>query len=301
MNPKDIVYEYLVNGYNKAQEERAKSEESKLGVLRGGSLVAMTEDGSFIGDPRTALVRLMGLDVASDYDKQLMFDGGLFNEDAILQYFTKSGIHYECEEDIPVVVTTPNNNTITGRPDALLYKDGKPDILLEFKGIFGGTSALKYHHAGKATPKDHNILQCAFYARYHNVPAVLIYTCRSWVPQNITPNKQKELVDPNHRSFYYNSKNYISNIKPYQSLYDVDWDDDTITLEGKRTAITWQDIMRGMDYVAELAHSQTPPPYFINEVDVWGNKIWNNNMFYPYKNVNHDDWDSFIEGLKGLR
>ena len=179
MSNKLKVYGLMRSGFEKLQEERAERDKQSIGTLRGGSIVALTKDGKWIGDPRTALIRYIGLQGKTSYDQSLLFQAGLANEDMIHEYFDAANVEYKCEEEIPVTVTTPKGRKITGRPDCIIYKDGIPQVLLEYKGIFGGSSALKNHHAGKRAFKDVNVLQCAFYAKFHKLDGLLIYTNRS--------------------------------------------------------------------------------------------------------------------------
>ena len=298
MSNKLKVYNMFRAGFEILRDKREEKDKKSIGTLRGGSLVALTEDGKFIGDPRTALIRYLGLQERVTYDQNLLFQAGLANEDLIHEYLDALGTEYKCEEQIPVKITTPKGRTVTGRPDAMLFTDGEPDVLLEYKGIFGATSAIKNFFGGKRTPKDINILQCAFYAKYHGVDGLLIYTNRSHHKQNISPTRQKDIKDINHRAIQKNSKGYITGVKPYQSFYDITWQGEDLYVDGEKTVITYADIMRGYDYVADLAESQTPPPRYLDVINVWGEKQWSSNMFYIYDECDHSNWEAFIEGVE---
>ena len=300
MSNKLKVYGLMRSGFEKLQEERAERDKQSIGTLRGGSIVALTKDGKWIGDPRTALIRYIGLQGKTSYDQSLLFQAGLANEDMIHEYFDAANVEYKCEEEIPVTVTTPKGRKITGRPDCIIYKDGIPQVLLEYKGIFGGSSALKNHHAGKRAFRDVNVLQCAFYSKFHGLDGLLIYTNRSHHTQNkISKYKQEELFDPAHRSFVKNKRGEITRIQPYQSFYDITWNEyDMICVDGVQTSIGYEDIMRGYDAIADMAENQTPPPLIPSTINVWGEKQWVNQDFYDYKDVDHETWETFIEGVE---
>lgn len=301
MSNKLKVYQLMRQGFEKLQEERKEKDKQSIGTLRGGSIVALTKDGKWIGDCRTALIRYIGMQGKTSYDQNLLFQAGLSNEDMIHEYFDAIGLRYEAEEEIPVTVYTPKGRKVTGRPDCKLYdKEGSPIAILEYKGIFGGSSALKNHHAGKRAYKDINVLQCAFYSRFHKLDGLLIYTNRSHHTQHkISKYKQAELFDPSHRSFIKNKKGEITRIAPYQSFYDITWDDDDmICIDGVQTVIGYEDIMRGYDAIADMAETQTPPPLLPPTINVWGTKQWVVQDFYDYKDVDHDTWESFTEGVE---
>ena len=196
---------------------------------------------------------------------------------------------------------TPNGNLITGRPDCILFdKEGNKQVLLEYKNVAGSSSALKVFAGGKKAPKPENVLQCAFYSHYHKVKGVLIYTNRSWHKQSVTIKGQHALSNPNHRAFFKGKDGKITNLKPFQSLYDIEWIDDCLYLDGSPTVIKYEDIMRGYDFIAELADRRRPPPLYPEFIDLWGNKQWSNNMFYDFRDADHNDFDNYINDLKRI-
>ena len=71
-----------------------------------------------------------------------------------------------------------------------------------------------------------------------------------------------------------------------------------ICVDGVQTAIGYEDIMRGYDAIADMAETQTPPPLLPPTINVWGEKQWVNQDFYDYKNVDHETWEAFVEGVE---
>lgn len=299
MNKHDL-YNLFNDGFEKLRKDKEEKEKDKIFLLRGGSVVALTENGEWIGDPRTALTRYMGLQKRTPYDQNLLFQAGLANEDMIHEYLDAMDVEYRCEEEVPVKFVTPKGREVHGRPDCIIEKDGKPVLLLEYKGIFGSTSCLKNHHAGYGTPKQINMLQCALYAYYWKCKGVVIYTNRSHHKVYVSKRDEAKFKFPNHRSFHKNGKGAITRVSPYQSFYEIEWIEDRLHVDGEPTVIKFEDIMRGYDAVADMYENQVVPPLYPEIINLKGEKersFGDPNFFYDWKEVDHDDWDSFVGGV----
>lgn len=137
------VREMHEQGLIEAIEEHAKSDSETTGILRGGNTGIILADGTPVGScPRLAALRMNGVTVQKTTPQdQIMFDGGLANEDYFFErvgrVWTKSGGTMVHESDTPSSWTTSSGIKVTGRPDGvLLCRDGVPIRGVELKGVF---------------------------------------------------------------------------------------------------------------------------------------------------------------------
>ena len=186
------TYAILQAGYRASGDERRKSEADKEPAYRGGSVgIVLTSDGDMSTGydtagtcQRRALARYWGspqVETADDDPMQIMFEGGLVNEDlwcALLDKGLPDGWSYKREEEVPVVWYTDAMTPVTGRPDIILFDEkGKPVRGLELKtvnSVWVARDALL-----ECKPKLINLIQSAHYSMKHDIPWELWYTNRS--------------------------------------------------------------------------------------------------------------------------
>jgi hypothetical protein len=161
--------------------------------LRGGNSGFISEAGEVLGDasscPRRAALRALSIDVdPTTVDNQIMFDGGLYNENAFIDRLKLAWDgEVISEEDTPTHWITDEGIPVTGRPDVvLLAKDGKPEIGVELKGVFSLWTARDIL---ERRPKWNNLLQAAHY--FYQLRAStglnryeLLYISRSYYASN---------------------------------------------------------------------------------------------------------------------
>ena len=164
-------YELYLDGYDELQKQRKIEEAAKAPALRGGNSGALLADGRFIGDPREAVLRYLGVETEPSFATNLLFQAGHFNEDAMCDLLEAAGQKFLREEHCPVTWTTKNGFLVTGRPDIMVLNEQDKELDdptatftgVEAKGIFSGWSALKQAHWGYGKPKDIYICQSAHY------------------------------------------------------------------------------------------------------------------------------------------
>lgn len=144
---------------------KTKDEEST--ALRGGNSGFINGAGEVLGDasscPRRAALRALNIEVdPTTVDNQIMFDGGLYNEDAFVDRLKLAWDgEVVTEEQTPTKWTTDSGVAVTGRPDViLLAKDGTPEVGVELKGVFSLWTA---RDVLERRPKWNNLLQSAHY------------------------------------------------------------------------------------------------------------------------------------------
>lgn len=174
----------LSEAFARLQEEHANKEEKKKGVLRAGNS-GLLEGEEFAGQcPRLAFLRSQGIAVDGvDEEQNLMFEGGLGNEDLWVEALQKVWPgKIKQEEEIPIRWETPNGTLVTGRPDIVLCdKRGNPVRGLELKLVCSVWTARTIL---SGQPKLAHLTQAAHYSWKlgeqlgREVPFELWYTSR---------------------------------------------------------------------------------------------------------------------------
>jgi hypothetical protein len=161
--------------------------------------------------------------------KYLMFGAGYANEDQWLDNLKRSWVGtIKCEEEIPIVWTTSNGTTVTGRPDTVLCDtDSNPQLLLEHKLVSAPFSA--YNKVTKNRPDSKHVLQAAHYMMILNVAGKLVYTSRTNFMVGyggVKSNWQRFAQYLNEAQFY---------VMPFILDYDISFVNDRIELTNNTT------------------------------------------------------------------
>ena len=277
------LYDALVNGFDKLNDEGREAEAKKKGIWRGGTSGCITAKGQVLGaDPRQAVLRYLGIQMPTDYDTQLMFDAGLTNEDSFVNLLSKSGVPFKTEEDIPMVRELSNGDKVTGRPDVvILSPDGEPTLGIELKLICSENSAMTKALFGRETVDTKHLIQACNYAGYFGIPWSLVYTSRMLYSVPYYAKKDARAVEKffthaEHRAVRNDPKTGLPYmIRPFQSLYDITLgpDGDTFYLNGEPTIITKSGIDRYYEYCAECIAKKEVPRKRSGSVDHFGKAI----------------------------
>lgn len=221
--------------------EHVEKEKTKLGVLRAGSTGIISETGETAGAcPRTSLLRSKGIEVDPPTpDKYIMFELGYANEDVILKQLQETvgkmpGYGILKEEEVPISWKTNNGTLVTGRPDLVITKNGKPTIGIELKSVHSLWTAREVVFNRK--PKLVNMAQAAHYMWKLGVPEYkLMYKSYSQLGQGMAGNdwiiKQfprpgepgSEFIDYTV-SAKHEGKYTIKHIKQFEIVYDLSFD-----------------------------------------------------------------------------
>ena len=301
---REIFYNKLKLGYDRLEAESEKQEADKLGFFRGGNSGCMLEDGTILGsDPRVAVLRSLGIQKETTMDDALLFQAGHSNEDNLAQWMKESGMEYLQEEECPVkweVTSGGIQYPVTGRPDFKVQQDGKDAYGIELKGIFSVGTAMEVGHFLGNTPKIDNVCQAAHYSYKNNkLPWLLVYVNRSW-----------------HNVFYFGAGKFPFDhralkrddktgkpitLSPFMTIFDLDWEGDTLTVNGKPTIITASGIDTYYQYLADCVTSQTIP-HEHTSINIWGeaSKKDNKKKYYDFAEASTDSWGEWIEDCRRI-
>jgi len=269
------------DGIQNIQEEHAKSEVTKRGILRAGSTGLLLGDGSVVGKcARQTYLRLEGIEAGEDdASREFMFAAGRTNEDSWVDLFRRAGISSEQirrEEEIPIQWQTRSGRQVSGRPDIVL---GEPRLgaFVPIKGIeLKLVSSLWTARdvAIKQEPKAMHLMQAAHYSwKLGDLPFELWYTSRAdfaingWAQKNFP--KQNE---PGSQYCQYNEKGEVLKTVPFIVGYELDWNKGTLeyrclTTPGSKwtpTIVTKRGIEEYFELVDGMVNSDKLPPRPLN-------------------------------------
>lgn len=292
---KDTYYQLLQLGFYRRILREREENKKKAGIMRGGNSSALV-NGKVVGiDPRLTLLRYLGIEMPSSFDDYLLFDAGFANEDAHSALLKEAGVDFKCEEEIPVSYTIQTKSgaevLVTGRPDRGIIKDGKLAVIVEEKMIASSWKAKQLSHWGDVSPKPENIIQGAHYSMAHGMlPAILCYTNRAWHAMKV---KRENLTLPDHRSVL-GDGDWTFGVKPFMTLYNLEWRDDKLFVENKSTVITPQSIKDYYKMIAECAEDGVVPN--MHYLDVWGRPMTKSKVekYYDWSHIPEDDYNEWV-------
>ncbi len=284
---KDLFYE----ASKIENDKRAENEKTKLGILRGGTTGAITEDGEVIGKcHRKALVRYLGLDKSEGGN--LFFDMGLANEDLWVKKLKQSWSGtFKCEEEIPIEWEV-DGVKVTGRPDIVLFEDGNPVVGIELKSVGAVNTAVGILYDNK--PKLDNLLQAAHYSKHIGVPFYLVYT--SFVQGDLQYWTQKQYLEKKITPF----------IKEFKVTVAADGSICYETEKGKvvKSVATWSGITDFYKLIVAMPKEKTLYSRFKDQ-RIDGKPLPYDPCGYcPYQKVcdrYEDDYDSWIDAVKVIK
>ena len=302
---REIFYKKLQTGWRRQQDADDIKESLKVDCFRGGHSGCITEDGIILGaDPREAVLRSQGIQIPTTMDDGLLFQAGHSNEDNLAQWMDSAGMNYLQEEDCPVQWSVTSGDTtfpVIGRPDFKVLDDtGKDQYGIELKGIFSVGTAMDVAHFLGANPKVINVCQSAHYSYKNNrLPWLLVYVNRGW--HNVFYfGASRFKMD--HRSLKLDDKTGKPiTMSPFMTLYDLDWDGDTVLINNKPTLITGAGIDRYYQYLADCVVNKVIPSEHTS-VDIWGKKLKKDKskLYYSFKEASTDSWDQWVEDCKRI-
>jgi hypothetical protein len=296
---KNRLYGMIQDGFEVKQKLRAASQIANPGSdWRGGNSGCMTDDGRFIGNsPKDAVLRHLGIEIPKTLDDDLIFEAGVKNEEHWTELLGHAKIPVRCEEEIPVLWSLPNGETIGGRPDTVVGKGTiedpfEPDFGIEQKLISSNGKMVKHSHFANADPSGGHVCQAAHYSHIIGVDWVIAYTSRAHYAAFYFSASRFKF---DHRAMIVDNKSgKVVSVKPFISMYDLTWDNDTALLDGTPTAITASGIQRFYQYCSDCVANKIIPVCG-GDYDTWGKReLKNNNILYDdfaaATSTNFDDW-----------
>ena len=318
-------YRTLVDGFNRQLAAGSEAEAQKLGYMRGGNSGCITDTGLILGsDPRSAVLRSHGIQTSPQFDDSLLFQAGHQNEEGIAEYLELAGIPHKREEECPVQweckvthedayqlyelglipkreLDQPLSAQVSGRPDfkLLQFADGQ-DVGIELKGIFGTGTLMDVANFLGGTPKVENVCQAAHYSWQNGcIPWILQYVNRSW-----------------HTVFYYGAKRFTEDhrairrdektgkpvvIGPFTSMYELQWEHGTLTIDGIPTFITTKGIERYYQYLTICSQLGIIPRAH-DAVDIYGQALKKDKQanYYGFDKADTSSFEAWVQSCRTL-
>lgn len=323
---KFMLYDALVEGFNRQNRKDRENEATKAGTWRGGSSGCITDTGAVLGaDPREVVLRYLGIQMPIEYDTKLMFDAGLQNEESFVAFLDEANVHYRKEEEIPMVYELPNGDKVTGRPDVIIGRDipntdtngpnpfFNPELGVELKLICSPFSAADRAAWFKGKVDSKHLVQSCHYAGHFGIPWVLAYTSRSnyampFYARNTKKNpnaESKHMIHPEHRAVRRDDKGSPFMMTPFQSFYDVTLgaDGDTFMLDDEPTKITKSGIEAFYMYCSDCIKNKEIPQKRSGGIDHFGNAVDKNKtlLYDRFKEANSlGTFDEWVESCRAL-
>jgi len=205
------VRELLERGHQALRDERAKSEQDKLGHPRVGS-IGCVADGEVYGVcHRKAHARQVGIEEPISLSQDILFKAGEANEYTWERLLTAAGVKFLKHDEVPIKAKIEGVPLeVLGHPDIVLTDDdGNPVLGIELKGIFGYTTGVQVYFEKR--PKNENLIQAAGYSYFKQIPYALAYTSASWIKLQFDAKK-------------YGAKNIL----PFYRVFYMEWRDDVL-------------------------------------------------------------------------
>lgn len=302
---RELFYKELAKGHDKQLKRDEANEATKVNCFRGGNSGCITADGIILGsNPRSAVLRGQGIQMPTTMDDGLLFQAGHSNEDNLAAWMNEADMKFKQEEECPVVWEVSSGGVtypVTGRPDfKVLDNDGKDQYGIELKGIFSVGTAMDVAHFLGSNPKTINVCQSAHYS-YKNdkLPWLLVYVNRSW--HNVFYFGAGRFAE-DHRALKRDDKTGKAiTLSPFMTLYDLDWDGDTLLVNGEPTLITGAGIDRYYQYLADCTSDKVIPE-FHSSIDIWGKKLKKDNekKYFDFNEATTDNWEDWINDCRRI-
>lgn len=301
---KGTYYKLLQLGALKRSLRERVERSSRTPALRGGNSSAMFGNRVIGINPKEAVLRYLGYELPPSLDTYLMFDAGFANEDLHSAMLKEAGAKFKCEEEIPTAwsVTVLDENEepvefpITGRPDRGMLFEEEVTTVIEEKRAASSWSVKRMSHWGSRLPKDEAVCQNAHYMWQLNYAnGILCITNREWHSMKA---KKSTLADPDHRAILHAGDEWTFGVKPFITLYDLEWKDDTLYFEGKKTAVTTDRIREFYEYIAHCLVMKIIPEVHFS--DIWGKPKTKSKVtqYYEHKDCDESSWEVWTAAVK---
>ncbi len=237
-----------------------EDEAQKVGNLRGGDVGCMLPNNVVGTDKcmRRVYARWQNIDLshASAIDdgpnavwQELMFNGGRLNEDGWVDALQRAHDGtIKREEEIAVKWVTSNGTTVSGRPDIVLCdKYGVPQTGIELKGIFSAGTARDVLHD---RPRVKALMQAGHYSMLLNdLPFDVHYTSRcNW--NTAKSGWPKDVPEGRYDPI----SNYMYQVGPFNRTWTLQWEGDTLLVNGKESVISKPGIRDYYETLSELGN-----------------------------------------------
>ena len=199
------------------EEGRIKQEKdiAKEKRYRGGNAGILHHNLPTGSCARKAIARADGRVEEHSWNTDLMFEMGLLNETRWLSKLKAAGYEARSADDL-VQTFTKKGTPVTGSPDIIIYKDGKPDFLVELKHMSSFWTFRDKVLEGK--PSLEHLAQAGFYSMHLNdMPFCVLYTSSvKFSGPSFLTNLVPKPTDPGSENFEYTYYAFTGKIKTYK-------------------------------------------------------------------------------------
>jgi len=273
----------LRDGRQLHRQEYVEKDKQKLGILRAGNSGIMSDSGNVAGScHRVAHLRQLGIELDPPSPSSLiMFQVGTANEDIVYKDLLHTAAEDEVvlrEEEIPISWMTSNGTQVTGRPDMVICRkewtaDEKhgaqekivPVLGLELKSIASVWTTREVLVEGQ--PKLAHLCQAGHYMWKLGVPFRLIYKQYSI---QAMPDFAKKMMPrqgkPGSEYLEYNPKGEPKSVKPFEIIYELEYQSGTLcyriegTTNWTQTIVRHEDIERYYEFISQMEKTQNLGP-----------------------------------------
>jgi hypothetical protein len=212
-----------MSGIEKLALDSAQRELGKKYELRGGTSGCFIPSANgFAGvNPREGLARFMGYQLPKSRKALLIFQTGFATESQFAKNVLAAGVEFKSDMEYPISI--PNwvgEYPLSGRPDGIFLKDGKPVFGVELKALVGENTAVSVFHHNK--PKIEAVCQATKYSMATGLPWVIVYS------NPATQGRFSTSVPVSHKEFFLS----IRNDKVFSETTDGESKATIVTAEG---------------------------------------------------------------------
>ena len=196
-----------------AEKETKDSSQGKR--YRGGNAGVLYNGMPANSCARKLIARSEGRFEEQSYNTDLMFQMGNYNETRWLDILKDAGYKATSADDL-VSTQTKSGLPVTGSPDIIIYKDDKPDYLIELKHISSFWTFRDKVIEGK--PSLEHLAQAGFYSMHLNdIPFCVLYTASvKFSGPSFLTNLVPKPTEPGSENFEYTYYNYTGKTKTYR-------------------------------------------------------------------------------------
>jgi len=304
----------LLAGHRVKWQEEEAAEAAKSKTLRGGNTGYITDEGDIKGQcARKTLMRYHGIQEPPKLENTLMFEAGQLSEEAVIAAISKAWDGDILTQKECATYWEVSGIPVTGSPDIVLAKNGKPIFGIEKKLVSAYNTAKKVGPWEAPSPKLEHVAQAIHYSvKLGNVPWCILYANRTQWAIPFWDEKQytdvmftRPEIDVKVNKY---NKTVPGKILPFYSIFYLDIHNGVVYYRHENseqwidTDITVDGIVSYYQLVADCIESNTlPDRYKYDGMQYWDaygekyNYFWEEHELYDSGTI---DYDTFLDLCK---